>query len=82
MYRMYVVISSSSRLSDGNFSLLDEGGSALQVPQASAGLAGYGSVVWPDSLSEWLVDVLLFDCQYRKDTDLYSQCRVWNTGDS
>ena len=34
---------------------LDEGGSALQVPQASVELAGYGSVVWPDSLSEWLV---------------------------
>ena len=42
---------SSSRSSDGNPSLLDEGGSASQVPQ----LAGYGSVVWPDSLPEWLV---------------------------
>ena len=47
--------SSSSRSSDGNSSLPDEGGSALQVPQASVQLAGYGSVVWPDSLSEWLV---------------------------
>ena len=46
---------SSSRSSDGNSSLLDEGGSASQVPQASVKLAGYGSVVWPDSLSEWLV---------------------------
>ena len=48
--------SSSSRSSDGNSSLLDEGVSASQVPQASVQLAGYGSVVWPDSLSEWLVD--------------------------
>ena len=47
--------SSSSRSSDGNSSLPDEGGSASQVPQASVQLAGYGSVVWPDSLSEWLV---------------------------
>ena len=31
------------------------GGSASQVPQVSVQLAGYGSVVWPDSLSEWLV---------------------------
>ena len=45
----------SSRSSDGNSSLLDEGGSASQVPQTSVQLAGYGSVVWPDSLSEWLV---------------------------
>ena len=45
----------SSRSSDGNSSLLDEGGSASQVPQASVELAGYGGVVWPDSLSEWLV---------------------------
>ena len=37
--------SSSSRPSDGNSSLLDEGGSASQVPQASVQLAGYGSVV-------------------------------------
>ena len=28
----------------------------MQVPQASVQLAGYGSVIWPDSLSEWLVD--------------------------
>ena len=48
-------ISSSSRSSDGNSSLPDEGGSASQIPQASVQLAGYGSVVWPDSLSEWLV---------------------------
>ena len=41
--------SSSSRSSDGNSSLLDEGGSESQVPQASVELAGYGSVVWPDS---------------------------------
>ena len=47
--------SSSSPSSDGNSSLPDEGGSASQVPQASVELAGYGSVVWPDSLSEWLV---------------------------
>ena len=46
---------SSSCLSDGNSSLLSEGGSTSQVPQASVQLAGYGSVVWPDSLSEWLV---------------------------
>ena len=43
--------SSSSRSSDGNSNLLDEGGSASQVPQASSELAGYGSVVWPDSFS-------------------------------
>ena len=49
------VSSSSSRSSDGNSSLLDEGGSASQVPQASLQLAGYRSVVWPGSLSEWLV---------------------------
>ena len=48
--------SSSSRSSDGNCSLLNEGGSASQVPQASVELVGCGSVVWPDSLSEWLVD--------------------------
>ena len=48
--------SSASRSSDGNSSLLDEGSSASQVPQASAELAGYGSVVWPDSLSGWLKD--------------------------
>ena len=47
--------SSSSRSSDGNSSLPNEGGSSSQVPQASVQLAGYGSVVWPDSLSEWLV---------------------------
>ena len=44
--------SSSSRSSNGNSSLLDEGGSASQVPQASVELAGYGSVIWPDSLSD------------------------------
>ena len=48
--------SSSSRLSDGNSSLHNEGASASQVPQASVEPAGYRSVVWPDSLSEWLVD--------------------------
>ena len=53
----YRASSSSSRSSDGNFSLPDEGGSASQVPQAFVQLAGYGSVVWPDSLSEWLVVV-------------------------
>ena len=47
---------SSSCSSDGNSSLLNEGGSASQVPQASVELVGYGSVIWPDSLSEWLVD--------------------------
>ena len=47
--------SSSSCLSDGNSILINEGGSASQVPQASIQLAGYGSVVWPDSLSEWVV---------------------------
>ena len=52
-------------------------------------LAGYGGVVWPDSLSEWFVDggrtavdVLLSDCQYRKGTVLYGRCGVWNRGDS
>ena len=56
--QVYDVVSSSSssRSSDGNSSLLDEGGSASQVPQATVELAGYGSVVWPDSRSEWLVD--------------------------
>ena len=44
--------SSSSCPSDGNSGLLDEGGSASQVPQASIELAGCRSVVWP----EWLVD--------------------------
>ena len=48
--------SSSSPLSDGNSGLLNEGGSASQVPQTTIELVGYGSVVWPDSLSEWLVD--------------------------
>ena len=46
---------SSSRSSDGNSCLLDEGGSASLVPHATEEFAG-GSVVWPDSLSEWLVD--------------------------
>ena len=54
--RAVIVPISSSRSSDGNSSLLNEDGSASQVPQASVELAGYGSVVWPDSLSEWLVD--------------------------
>ena len=48
--------SSSSRSSDGNSSLLNEGDSASQIPQTAVELAGYASVVWPDSLSEWLVD--------------------------
>ena len=47
--------SSSSCSLNGNSSLPNEGGSASQDPQASVQLAGYGSVVWPDSLSEWLV---------------------------
>ena len=51
-----VLLATSSRSSDGNSSLLDEGGSASQVPQATLELAGYGNVVWPDSLSEWLAD--------------------------
>ena len=42
--------------SNGNSSLLNEGGSASHVPQATVQLVGYGSVVRPDSLSEWLVD--------------------------
>ena len=55
---MYFIVFffSSSRSSDGNFSLLDENGSTSQVPHATVESAGYGSVVWPDSLSEWLVD--------------------------
>ena len=40
-------LSSSSRSSDGNSSLLDEDGSASQVPQATVELAGYGSVNYP-----------------------------------
>ena len=48
--------SSSSRSSDGNSSLLNEGGSTSRVPQASVELAGYGNVVWSDSICEWLVD--------------------------
>ena len=35
----------SSRSSDGNSGLLNEGGSASQVPTASVELAVYGSVV-------------------------------------
>ena len=56
--------SSSSRLPDGNSSILDEGGSTSQVPQATVELAGYGSVFWPDSLSGWPVDGagLMFCC--------------------
>ena len=50
--RKAVVSSSSSRSLDGNSSLLNEGGSTSQVPQATVQLAGYGSVVWPDFLSE------------------------------
>ena len=48
--------SSSFRSSDGNSSLLHEGDSASQIPQATVELAGYRSVIWPDSLPEWLVD--------------------------
>ena len=55
-WNFFFLASSSSRSSDGNSSLLDEGGSASQGPQATIELAGYGSVVWPDSVSEWLVD--------------------------
>ena len=55
-FSLGVNMGSSSRSSDGNSSLPDEDGSASQVSQASVQLAGYGSVVWPDSLSEWLVD--------------------------
>ena len=43
---------SASRSSDGNSSLLDEGGSTPQAPQATIELASNGSVVWPDSPSE------------------------------
>ena len=52
------ILSSSSSFpsSDWDSSLLHGGNSASQVPQATVELAGYGSVVWPDSLSEWLVD--------------------------
>ena len=53
---LFAFVSSSSRSSDGNSSLLNEGGSVSQVPQASIELVGYGSVDWPDSLSEWLDD--------------------------
>ena len=51
-----IPFSSSSRSSEGKSSLLDGVGSGSQVPQAIVQLAGYGSVVWPDSLSEWLRD--------------------------
>ena len=78
---------SSSRSSDENSSLLDEGGSASQVPQATVELEGHGSVIWPDSLSEWFVeegrtavDVLLSDCQYLKGTALYGRCGLEKTG--
>ena len=46
----------SSHSSGGNSGLLNEGGTASQVPQGSVQLGGQGSVVWSDSLSEWLVD--------------------------
>ena len=44
-------------------------------------LAGYGSVVWPDSLSEQLVEgaglqQMLSNCQYHKGTALYGPCGV------
>ena len=51
-----IIIASSSCSSDGNSSLLDEGGRTSKVPQATVELAGYGSVVWPDSLSEQLLE--------------------------
>ena len=44
--------SSSSRLSDGNSSLLDEGINRSYVPQATVELAGCESLVWPDFLFE------------------------------
>ena len=73
-----VISSSSSSLSDGNSSLLNEGGSTSQVPQATVELAGYGSVVWPDSLSEWLVDRAglqqMFCCLLPV---LQGHCSVW-----
>ena len=53
--QIWYAVSSTSRSSDGNSSLLDEGGIGLQVPQASVELEGYVSVVWPDSHSVWLV---------------------------
>ena len=52
-YTIRAARKTSSPLSDGNSSVLDEGDSESQV---TVELAGYGSVVWPDSLSEWLVD--------------------------
>ena len=48
--------SSSFHSSVGNPSVLDEGGRASQVPRAIIELVGYGSVIWPDSLSEWLIE--------------------------
>ena len=42
----------SSLLSYGNFNLLDVSGNTPQVPQAAVEPADYGSVIWPDSLSE------------------------------
>ena len=48
--------SSSSRSSDGNSSLLCEGGSTSQISRAAVELASYGGVVWPDSLPGRLVE--------------------------
>ena len=50
------ISSSSSHSSEGSANLLNDGGSALQVPQATVELADDRSVVWPDSLSEWFLD--------------------------
>ena len=47
-----VKVSSSFRLSNGNSSLLNEGGSTSSVAQGTLEFEGYRSVVWPDSLSE------------------------------
>ena len=49
IFRLLLYSSSFSRSSHGNSSLLNEGGNALQVPQATIELAGSGSVVWPYS---------------------------------
>ena len=48
--------SSSSCSSDGNFSLFHKRWQYIVSPTGYLRIAGYGSVVWPDSLSEWLVE--------------------------
>ena len=70
--------SSSSHSSDGNSSLLDEGGSTSQVPQATVELAGLqecglaGFLIWVACRGvRTAADVLLSDCQYRKGTAPY-----------